>query len=471
MRWREAIEPTRMDRVAVVAPADRLRQVLVAVADAGVVQLERIGEPGPGPAGEALERARRQQTGVAPGTATAVPRLLPDVPDVAALERTGRLDELAGEAELERTAAVAVQHGAVAGLVGWAPRPEAARLADRLAPIGGAVVRIARPAGVDPPTQVPAAGATGAFQPLVDTYATVPYADLNPSVLAGLAYVVMFGMMFGDVGHGLLLFAGGVLLWRARRGPLAAYRKAAPFVIGAGIASTAFGFAYGEAFGPTGLVRALWLEPMQQPVTLLLAGVAAGMVLLTISYAYGTVNRWREAGPLGALVAFSGLAGSALYAGLALIAAGWLAGRAPLTYGGIALSVAASVLGYAGLYVETPGHAAGAFEAGVELFDTVIRLGANTISFARLAAFGLTHAALGGIVWSGTVAFAARGGAWWLVAALVFTLGNALAFVLEALVAGIQALRLDYYELFSRIFITTGRPFRPWHTALPTEAS
>lgn len=419
-------EPVRMERVAVVAPSTRLDAVLRAVADAGVVEPEIVAPPGGG---------------------------------------------TAPEASFESVAASAVTHGSVAAIVGWCPGVAEAALASQLAPLGGALVTLPPPPGAEPPTAMRVRGGAAAFQPLVDIYATIPYADVNPSLFAGLAYIVMFGMMFGDVGHGLLLFAGGVLLWRARRGPLAAYRKAAPFVIGAGIASTAFGFAYGEAFGPTGLVRALWLEPMQQPVTLLLAGVAAGMVLLTISYAYGTVNRWREAGPLGALVAFSGLAGSALYAGLALIAAGWLAGRAPLTYGGIALSVAASVLGYAGLYVETPGHAAGAFEAGVELFDTVIRLGANTISFARLAAFGLTHAALGGIVWSGTVAFAARGGAWWLVAALVFTLGNALAFVLEALVAGIQALRLDYYELFSRIFITTGRPFRPWHTALPTEAS
>ncbi len=44
----------------------------------------------------------------------------------------------------------------------------------------------------------------------------------------------------------------------------------------------------------------------------------------------------------------------------------------------------------------------------------------------------------------------------------MFVVGNALAFALEALVAGIQALRLEYYELFSRVFATEGRPFRPW---------
>jgi V/A-type H+-transporting ATPase subunit I len=47
--------------------------------------------------------------------------------------------------------------------------------------------------------------------------------------------------------------------------------------------------------------------------------------------------------------------------------------------------------------------------------------------------------------------------------------GNVVAFALEGLVVGVQALRLEYYELFSRIFVDEGRPFRPWH--VPTISS
>jgi V/A-type H+-transporting ATPase subunit I len=50
-----------------------------------------------------------------------------------------------------------------------------------------------------------------------------------------------------------------------------------------------------------------------------------------------------------------------------------------------------------------------------------------------------------------------------VVAIIVFALGNALTFALEALVAGVQALRLEYYEIFSRVFTTEGREFHPWH--------
>jgi V/A-type H+-transporting ATPase subunit I len=93
----------------------------------------------------------------------------------------------------------------------------------------------------------------------------------------------------------------------------------------------------------------------------------------------------------------------------------------------------------------------------------VIRLGANLVSFARLAAFGMTHAIIAAVVWAGTTALAGRGLGYLAVAGLVFVVGNALAFTLEALVAAVQALRLEYYELFSRVFDSAGRPFRPWH--------
>jgi V/A-type H+-transporting ATPase subunit I len=52
------------------------------------------------------------------------------------------------------------------------------------------------------------------------------------------------------------------------------------------------------------------------------------------------------------------------------------------------------------------------------------------------------------------------------VAVVVFVIGNVVAFALEALVAGVQALRLEFYELFSRIFVGAGRPFTPWRIPL-----
>ena len=242
MTWPDALAPTRMERIAVVSPLSRVRSVLVAVAAEGAVEPERLDNTLPGPAGSALQRIQR-------GTRDRPlsPVLGSEPVDVASLVGCGDLDRLAGEAELEQVRSSMVDEGAVTALAGWSPAGTVDDLAARLAPLGASVVRLRRPPGVQPPTALKGGGRDGGVQPLVNTYGTVPYADVNPSVLAGLAYVVMFGMMFGDVGQGLLLLGLGIAVWRARPGKvvwLSRFHWAAPFVIGAALASIAFGFAY-----------------------------------------------------------------------------------------------------------------------------------------------------------------------------------------------------------------------------------
>jgi V/A-type H+-transporting ATPase subunit I len=275
-------------------------------------------------------------------------------------------------------------------------------------------------------------------------------------------------MMFGDLGHGLLLLLGAATLFAGRPRRLAGLRAAWPFLAGAGLASAAFGLLYGECFGPTGLVPVLWLEPLAEPIPLLLAAVGAGAVLLAGAYLLGTVNRLREGGLPVALYAPSGIAGAALFLGLGLAAAGWYLGLGwPVAVGG-AVGVAGLGLAAVGVVTEAGGGGAALAQAMVELFDLVVRLGSNLVSFARLAAFGMTHAALGALVWSATAALWRRGGLLPPLAVVVLVAGNALAFALEALVAGVQALRLEYYELFSRVFLRQGRPYRPWRlTVVP----
>ena len=238
--------------------------------------------------------------------------------------------------------------------------------------------------------------------------------------------------------------------------------------MGAGIAATVFGLLYGEFFGPTGVIPVLWLSPLEQPLTLIAAALAVGAVLLAGAYAVGIINRWREGGWRLALYAPSGIAGAALFLGLGVLALGAYEDSGSLIAVGGVIWLIGFALAFLGLWAAAGGGGAGIAQAAVELVDTVIRVGSNLASFARLAAFGLTHAALGAVIWQGTLALWSLGGAGWFAAVLLFTLGNAVAFALEALVAGVQALRLEYYELFSRVFQSEGRPFRPWH--VPTAA-
>ncbi len=460
MRWREALRPEPMARVALVAPRRGLRDALVRVADAGTVELDRIVPPADRPAEPATVAGSRAGAPVAP-------RLAPSAPDLAALARAGRADLLAGEAQLTGYAADALTRGDVAALLGWAPVAALPALGARLAEVGAAAARLPRPRGVDPPTAVGSGQVRHGFDPLVRTYSTVPYADVDPTVPAGLAYVVMFGAMFGDVGHGALLVLAALAIRTGRPARLA--RRMRPywlFGLGAGLSSVLFGLGYGECFGPTGLVPTWWLAPLARPVPLLVGGVGLGALLLAGAYALGTVNRLREGGWPLALYAPSGVAGALLFLAAALATVAWQAGLGWAWFVAGTVALLGLALAYTGLLAASGGGAAGIAQAAVELFDTVIRLGANVLSFARLAAFGLTHAVLGWIVWDATVGLGRRGAAGLAGAVLVFAVGNALTFMLEALVAGVQALRLEYYELFSRVFQIEGRPFRPWHVPL-----
>ncbi|MGZ4281049.1 MAG: V-type ATPase 116kDa subunit family protein [Gaiellaceae bacterium] len=455
MRRRELGLPARMSRVAVVAPEPRLRDALVVLADTGAVELVNPLPPAEGEALEALRRLQRRG-----GTGRPEPRLARDPVDPAELERGEAASLLAGEVELQRRADSAVRERSFAAFVGWVPEGELAGLGDRLAPAGAAVVELPTPAWSDPPTLLRPARVARPFRPLVDTYGAARYADLDPTLFAAFAFVLMFGMMFGDVGHGLLLVLLGLWL---RRAPArwAGLRRLWLLPVAAGLSAAAFGLLYGEAFGPTGLVPQLWIDPVDHPVTLLVVATAVGAVLLANSYAFGTVNRWREAGPEAALLAPSGAAGFAVFLGGGAALAGAYFQLLPLTFFG-ALLAGLGVLLLGSGFLAHSGHGAAAVTgATIEVFDAVVRIGANVVSFTRLAAFGLMHAALGLVVFQATSAlWGTVPGA--IAAVAVFFVGNAVAFTLEALVAGVQTLRLEYYELFSRIFAGEGRAFSPW---------
>ncbi len=454
--------PVRMHRVAIAAMATSLRQVLVRLAGSGTVEL--AGEL-PAPAGPANDALRRVEAAGGPRLAAAV---LEAPPDLSGLEERGARDLLAGEVEIERRAGMALAQDDVSVLVGWTPAQHLGSLRERMGAIGAAVIELPSPATEVPPTLLRSARLAAPFRVLVDTYGVLPYSDVDPTAFAAVAFVVMFGMMFGDVGHGLLLMLLGFALARQRSGRFARFRGSWPLVVAAGASGTVFGLLYGECFGPTGLVPTLWLAPLDQPLRLLEAGVVVGSALLAVSYLLGSANRWREHGLAAALYAQGGFAGSLVFAGAAVGTVGVIEASSTIRTAGLAIAAAGLCLLFVGTIAEAGRDVGGVTRGLVEVMDNVIRIGSNVISFARLAAFGMTHAALSLVTLEG-VRQSAGGVVGWAAAAVLFVIGTAVALALEGMVATIQALRLEYYELFSRIFEEEGRPFTPF--ALPVRST
>ncbi len=258
----------------------------------------------------------------------------------------------------------------------------------------------------------------------------------DPSALLALAVPVIFGYMFGDVGHGMVLALAGWLL----RDRMPVLRLLVP----GGIAAAIFGVVFGSVLCREDIINASWLHPIEHPLPVLLVPIVGGALLLMLGLLLGALEAWwerrlavwlREDAPVlltygGALAAFMTPLG------------GWIAAA------GIAWAVVAAI-------IEKPAPAA-AFGALGELLERTVQVLINTLSFARVGAFALAHAGLCAAV----IALADAGGNI-VVYGLIFVLGNVLILVVEGLVVSIQTTRLVLFEFFTRFFRPEGREFRP----------
>ncbi|MCX7891617.1 MAG: hypothetical protein N2544_04500 [Burkholderiales bacterium] len=286
------------------------------------------------------------------------------------------------------------------------------------------------------------------FATLVHTYGVPRYGEIDPTALFAVSFVLMFGMMFGDVGQGAVLAAAGAFL----RGRLAPARVLA---VACGIASMAFGFLYGSVFGYEGWIHPVWVAPLTDPLRMLAVAVFWGIGFIVIASLIRVHNLYVEHGLAAALSDAGGAAGLVLYLGavigLVSVARGGTFGYLPAAM--IALG-AAAIFRHA--FREQQGKPPErVLVAAIETFEALIGFFANTLSFMRVGAFSLNHVALAAAVFA--IADMLGGAASW--AAIV--VGNVFIMVLEGAIVAIQALRLEYYEGFSRFFSGDGREFHP----------
>ena len=252
-----------------------------------------------------------------------------------------------------------------------------------------------------------------------------------------------------------------------RAGRLRAAGRAPPlwlFIAGAGIAAWFSACCTASSSAPPGWSRCCGWRRWRSPCTLLAAASASGAVLLAGAYALGTVNRWREGGWRLALYAPSGIAGAALFAGLGLVAARLVVlGRTGWSWPAPLVAAAGLVLAFVGLLAERGGGAAGVAAGAIELFDLVIRLGAEPGLVRPAGGVRADPRRARLVVWEATTALWGRGG----VAGAAAVAGlrarqrrrlraggagrrrpGAAAGVLRAVLPGVRV---------------EGRPFRPWH--------
>jgi V/A-type H+-transporting ATPase subunit I len=298
------------------------------------------------------------------------------------------------------------------------------------------------------PTLLKTAWFLGPFQHLVKNFGMPGYREIDPSGLFAVSYVLMFGMMFGDIGHGMVIAATSLAL-RKR------FPEFATIGVSVGLSSILFGFAYGSLFGYEDVVPPLWMSPMHDPPRALLMAVIWGAGFLLSANLIAIRNDLASGFTEQAIHGSRGIAGMCFYVAAAYACYqllmknqfGWIEGLLPMIP--LAMMIRFQWRNSSGPVWER------ALVVSIETLELVINNVSGTLSFLRVAAFSLNHIALAAAV------FAIAGMMDSVGHGITVVLGNLFIVVLEGAIVAIQCLRLEYYEGFSRFFSGKGKAFEP----------
>lgn len=311
------------------------------------------------------------------------------------------------------------------------------------------------------------------FEYYTEMYGLPNASEIDPSWFIALTYTLLFGIMFADVGQGIMLLIVAIYMYKKLKMPLGA------LLIPCSISSTIFGFIFGSVFGfeelLTPVYKALFglkekpIDVMEGNTTMMLifGAVGIGVVLLIIAMILNIVSCFKRGDTGGALFGVNGVAGLVFYVSL-------IVGLVCSLVLGVQLMNTAYVLGLIVLpliliFFREPlsklikGERK-IFEGGIgsfivdnlfEMFEVALSYVTNTMSFLRVGAFILVHAGMMKVVFVLAGMFGPVG------YTITIIVGNILVMALEALLVGIQVLRLEYYEMFSRFYIGDGRKYEP----------
>ncbi len=304
------------------------------------------------------------------------------------------------------------------------------------------------------------------FEALVYLYGTPSYNELDPTIFVAITYLLMFGMMFGDVGQGLLISFFGWRFYKKSRNSIAM------IAVYLGLSSAVFGLFYGSFFGNETFLREVFyfipmINPMEHKMLILGVAIAFGVLLLIIATLLNIRNKFNSKKYGKMLFDRHGITGLIFYISL-------LVGGAALAFNLdvqiqpwhiLLLIVLPLIIMFLSHPLENllarrkrifPKKSGFFIEAFFEMIETLLGILSNTISFIRLGAFALNHVGFF-IAFHALADMAGSGGS-----IIVMIIGNIIVIGLEGLIVSIQGLRLQYYELFSRYFSGDGIPFKPF---------
>lgn len=301
------------------------------------------------------------------------------------------------------------------------------------------------------------------FAPFVTMYGYPAYGECDPRIFMVITYCLLFGVMFGDVGQGALLVLIGIYMVKKKGMWLGRILAAV------GCAAVVFGFVYGSVFGNEHLLPGFKVLEGSGVMQILLVSAGGGVILILISGVLNIMTSFRQKNYRAALFSANGVTGVLFLAGMVCCAVSDAALSTSLlsmepVWFVFALLLLSIWLGepltmMLGLAPKEHGHKTSVgmmlLEGFFELFEAFLSWFSNCLSFLRVGTYAICHAIMMLIVYE----LSATSGGGYSIFGLV--LGNALVMLIESVLVCIQALRLEFYELFGRFYTGRGQPFEP----------
>lgn len=390
------------------------------------------------------------------------------------LSACNRIEIAYGNFDVRKLAACTKQSNVVFHvLCGWMATEDANKLVDETENDVNVVCMIDNEATKKktPPTKLKNPKIAKPFEMFIQMYGLPAYGEFDPTLFVAITYSLLFGAMFGDLGQGLCLGIGGLILYFIKKIPLAA------IISSAGFCSAVFGLLYGSVFGFEEIIEGLWINPRTSTVnlpivgdfnTVFVAAILFGVFLILITMIINMINAIKSKRYADFLIGANGMTGLIFYVSVMAVVILYMSGH---SLPGTILLVIMFVVPLIIITLKTPlvnlvqknkklfpESAVMYFVEGFfELFEMLLNYFSNTLSFLRVGAFAISHGAMMEVVM--TLAGASDGGS---PNILVLILGNIFVCGMEGLIVGIQGLRLEYYELFGRFYTGSGREFKPY---------
>lgn len=299
------------------------------------------------------------------------------------------------------------------------------------------------------------------YSPFLKMYGLPNYKELDPGLLMAITYTLFFGIMFGDMGQGAVLFFFGLAIYKLRGMWLGGVLTCC------GVSSTIFGFVYGSIFGNEELLGGFKVLEDGNAINILIISAAIGVVMIALCMFINIYNGLKQKDIEKVFFSHNGLCGLVFYLSVVIGAVSMIVldvnlFSVPYILFLIVLPVVLMWIRHPliGLLKREadwkPKSISGLIIEGFfELFETLLSYVSNTISYLRLGAFTISHSGMMMVVYM--LAQTSAGGH----NIIVLVIGNIFVLGLEAMLVCIQLLRLEFYEIFGRFYSDGGEEFSP----------